>query len=779
MSLKGAKYSLILLLALTTITGTAQDRKLGTWKMYLSYHNSIGVCDAGDRVYSAAFNSIFSVEKSTGIIQTYDKASGLSDVGIQSISYDADDKVLAIAYTNSNIDLLFNGTDVYNIPDIKNQNSSGGITIFGISFYDGNAYVSSTIGISAINLAKKEVSNTYIIGLDGSPVKVYSSCIDGTNIYAATDNGIEYAPLNAPNLLDFNSWHLFNYTQGIPAMPASLLATANHKVYAVIKGSGNASDTIYEFNGVAWSVKYYSGNDSIVSIITDNNTVYFADINQLNNANLDGQITAADSVIITPVQQHYALAGWFESNGIAWEADINQGLFKNDGQGNIENIVPDGPGSNDAFGLDIKDGIVYVAGGGVDESWTYKYKKDGFYVYKNNKWYSHNPYTDPIISNYSDIINAACSPGLGKTYFGSFYSGLVQYDNASNTITNVYDNSNSTLETDNNDPGRVKISSLAFDRYDNLWIGNAGATQPIQLLKPDGSWLKFSVPYVFADMKQILIDDNDQLWSPLRSVSGGGLLVWSYNGTLDNTSDDVSRLLTIGSGRGNLPSNNVYCAVQDKEGNVWIGTDAGIGVFYCPGSILTTSGCDAEQIKVVRDGFVGYLFGTESVRAIAVDAANRKWVGTNNGLWLISADGQTQLLSFNASNSPMPADQVINIAINDITGEVFIATTAGLISYQGDAIDTCVGCREALVYPNPVKPDYTGPIAIKGLTDNAYVKITDVSGTLVYQGYANGTQMIWNGTGYNGNRVKSGIYVVFSSNDKGKMRKVAKILVTN
>ena len=133
----------------------------------------------------------------------------------------------------------------------------------------------------------------------------------------------------------------------------------------------------------------------------------------------------------------------------------------------------------------------------------------------------------------------------------------------------------------------------------------------------------------------------------------------------------------------------------------------------------------------------------------------------------------------NTDNSPLPDNQITDIAIDDNTGEVFIATLGGLVSYQGDALGVCNDCEGALVYPNPVKPGYDGPIAIKGLAEDAYVKITDISGTLVYQGKANGTQMIWNGRGYKGERAKSGVYLVFSSTDLGKEKQVAKILIAN
>ena len=789
MRLLVTKLFFVFALALTAQSSFSQDRQLGTWKVFMPYNVSIGICDAGDKVYSAAHYSIFSHEKGSGVNQTYDKASGLSDVGIQTINYDPATKFLAIAYTDNNLDFIYNGTDIYNIPDMQNVAASGSISIYSISFYNGNAYVSSDLGISVINLTKNEIDDTYNIGSNGAPERVYASCIDGTNVYAATDHGIKYASLNATNLEDFNSWHLFNESQNIPSIKASNLAVFKGKVYAVIPGPGGASDTLYQYNstGNSWQKIYFnsSTNDSIVTLATSSENLYFSTWDQTTQSG--GKNIAynpADSLITYSNTGHSRPLGWFKDNdGTSWEADYYNGLFKNTTPGNPSNLQgglgPEGPYTAQVFALEAKNDVLTVASGGVNDSWFYNFNAAGFFIYKNDQWHYKNQYTNPALGDCLDEVAVATVEATNKTYVGSFFGGLVEY-NHNNESINVYnkDNTNGWLEGDIGDSQRTKISCLAVDQYDNLWLGDCGATKPIKMLAPDGTRKAFQVPYSIAVPKKMVIDDYGQFWIPIRSNSDG-LLVWSYNGTIDDLTDDQSRLLLSGTGHGGLPAVNVNCVAKDKDGNIWAGTDQGIGVFYCPGSVLTSYGCDAEQIKVTRNGFVGYLFGMQSVRAIAVDAANRKWVGTTQGLWLISADGQTELFSFTVDNSPLPSNIITDISIDNTTGEVFVGTTGGLVSYQGDAIDTCIGCKEALVYPNPVKPDYTGPIAIKGLVNNAYVKITDVSGTLVYQGRANGTQMIWNGMGYTGNRVKSGVYLVFSADDTGKQRRVAKILVAN
>jgi hypothetical protein len=251
-------------------------------------------------------------------------------------------------------------------------------------------------------------------------------------------------------------------------------------------------------------------------------------------------------------------------------------------------------------------------------------------------------------------------------------------------------------------------------------------------------------------------------------------------GDITTPTDDKAIAFTTSVGSGALPSEFINDLVEDLEGDIWLATAAGIGVFYCSSSVLSSSNrCDAQKILVQRDGYNEYLFEKQLVRAIAIDGANRKWVGTTSGLWLISADGKDEILNFNASNSPLPSSDIYDIAVDDKTGIVYIATEGGLVSYQGDATLGGEEHTDVLVYPNPVRPDYTGPIAVKGLVNDANIKITDVSGGLIWQGKANGGQAIWDGKNYNGEKAKTGIYLVYSLSNDGKEHYCAKIAFIN
>lgn len=759
------------------LLGTALQAQvaIGTWKSFMPFGSAVGMCNAGDKLYVACNKSVYSYEKETGLFEFFDKSNMLSDVDVKTISYDAGTNCLVVAYTNGNIDLIFNDSEVYNLRDILIENSSTSIGINHLYINNGNCYLSSDIGISVINLSRKEITNTYIIGSTGSPVKVNATTINGAYIYAATADGVKYAPVNSTNLQDFNAWSLFTPSQGIPSQNATLVAGNGNKVYASIKGL--TTDTLYEYDGSSWSQKYFATGEAFSSLEYVNGTLHYSIWNNNNTtAGKQGTIDAGTGSMNTfNTTGHVRPINWFSDNGKRWEADYWNGFFKQE-NGNVQNLNPNGPFNSTAYDLETgNDGTLYVAAGGVDDSYGSTYNSSGFYIKHGIEWENRNIYTDGILNEMFDLISVANNDAKGKTYFASFYMGLVEYDHNSKSIV-IYNKDNAAfLEKTQGDTGRTRISSVSVDGNGNLWIFNGGGLRPLKVVKPDGAWLDYLIPSPFI-MKKMLFDRNGQLWAPIRTNSNG-LYVWNNNGTLDNTADDKYRILGSGAGNGALPDPLVHCVVEDKDGNIWAGTNQGIATFYCGSNIM--NGCDADLITVERDGYLGYLFSNENVRALAVDAANRKWVGTTNGLWLISADGKTELLKFTVENSPLPANQITDIEIDDASGEVYIATTNGIVSYQGDAIAHCDDCDGALVYPNPVKPDYLGPIAIKGLAEDAYVKITDATGTLVFQGKANGSQMVWDGKGYNGTKAKSGVYLVFSSTQQGKDREVAKIVLLN
>jgi hypothetical protein len=272
----------------------------------------------------------------------------------------------------------------------------------------------------------------------------------------------------------------------------------------------------------------------------------------------------------------------------------------------------------------------------------------------------------------------------------------------------------------------------------------------------------------------ILIDDYNQKW--IQAPQGYGLFCFNHGNSIDNNGDDRWKWYQTGKTNGNLPGNFVNTMVKDKDGFIWLGTDKGIGIIQCPGEVFTSFGCEVYQPIVQQDNFAGKLFENEDVRALAVDGGNRKWVGTRNGVWLLSPDGDKVLLRFTAENSPLLSNEINRIAINPENGEVFFSTFNGICSYRGTATEATDVNASLLVFPNPVPSSYNGQIGIKGVPANAIVKITDVNGRLVFQTRAAGGQAVWNGNDYSGRRPSTGVYLILITDDTGLEKKAGKIV---
>ena len=339
---------------------------------------------------------------------------------------------------------------------------------------------------------------------------------------------------------------------------------------------------------------------------------------------------------------------------------------------------------------------------------------------------------------------------------GSFIEGLIEYDGEQFTL---YNETNSTLGNALGDPTRTRIGGLAFDEDNNLWVANHAAESPLSVLTRDGLWRSFEPSCNVREIHEIAVDGSGFKWAVSNS-SGAGVIVFD-EADFDDPNDDRCRVFT--SNNSELPTNQANCLVADLDGDIWVGTTQGIIIFECGNSAFEPA-CRGTSRIFSEGGFNEALLNTEDIQTIAVDGANRKWVGTRNGIFVLSSDGEEELARFTSSNSPLLNDNIVDIAFNNETGEVFIGTDDGIISYISDATR---GARfhtdNVQVFPNPVRPDYQGPIAIRGLSRDANVKITDISGRLVFETTANGGQAIWEGNDYTGRRVATGVYLVFST----------------
>lgn len=766
---------------------SAQETAIGQWRVHLPFLKARAIANSGDKIYCASDRGLFYYQQSDNSVVPMSKISGLSELNVNTLEYDPETKTVVIAYTNANIDLI-NQNKIINISDIKRKNMTGDKNIYSIAFRNKLAYLSCGFGIVVVDLVKNEIKDTYIIGPGGSEITVFSIDFLGSNIFAATEEGVFVADVNNSNLSNFVNWSV------------SLPDVANAGDYNIIKNfdnklfvnyaKTNSQDDILMFDGNTWApfipasgsqdaVKNYAFNATATNLLITNSasvSVYSTSFNQVRKIDSDDYAN--------PVMRDAI----YDQTGILWIADNEQGLVRMLPGGDYEFIFPDGPESDLVSAMKSVKNKLWVTHATRTQGWFNTYAPGHFSEYHNNNWKSYNNKTFAGISfnvaSFFDMMSIAPDPtNPDHVFVGSKGNGLVEMLNGLPVAT--YRDTNSTLQVGIGNPSQVQVVGMGFDEANNLWALNSLAAKPVNVRTTTGDWYAFSIPGIpgaplFGDMT---IDSYGQKWINIignNSPLGSGLIVYDDNGTLDETTDDKARFLSTGIGKGNLPSVDVRAITEDLENEIWLGTAKGVAVMYSPSSVITSSNFDAQQILIKQNGINQYLLESEVVTAIAVDGANRKWIGTESGgLFLMAADGTKQIANYNESNSPLISNYIIALTIDQSTGEVFIGTNRGIISLKGDAIAGEGGCKDVLVYPNPVRENYSGPIAIKGLVPNGNVKITDVSGNLIYETTSLGSQAIWYGTNFKGEKAHTGVYLVFSSDEEGENTCVTKLLLVN
>lgn len=763
---KGMLITAFYFLNATTLPAQLPIPPIGEWRDHLNSQQTSQVLK-GDKIYCAATSHVFYIteKKETG---RYSKVSGLTEVGIQQIGWDATTAQLVIAYANSNLDIVKDGL-VKNISDIKRSRISGNKTIYSVYCKDGLAYLSTGLGVIVVNLQKYEIKDTWVIGNNGVQVAVNAFASDGNLFYAATEEGLKATPVTTNNPANFKNWQTVSATRWGNA-PVQNILIANNKLIAV-KG-----DSLSMLNGANWQLLYTDPNWPIVSSNSSANKLLIGQRTASGNArvivvNTNGQI---EKTLAQPNVISFPKSAFIDNDAI-WVADQFGGLSAFNPT--VERFIPNGPPGTADGEMIIHQNKFYAAAGSVNSGWNYQYNRNGVYFFEQDNWSSQGYYNQPVLDSVFDFISLAIDPVDETVWAGSYGGGLVNFRKSGSPL--IYKRNNSTLQAAIGDPGSFRVSGLAFDQNRNLWISNYGAPQNLQVRKADGNWKAFSIPFAHLEnaVGQILIDDDNQLW--IQSPKDNGLFCFNYGQSIDNTSDDQWKFYRQGTGNGNLPGNNVLSIAKDKNGFIWVGTDKGIGIIQCPNEAFRGNSCDAILPVVQLDRFAGLLFKDEMVQCITVDGANRKWIGTKNGLWLISADGDKIIYRFTEENSPLLNNDVKKLAIDPSSGEIFIATLSGICSFRSTATEGGTTNNNVLVFPNPVPPGYNGTIAIRGLVNNALVKIMEMNGRLVYQARALGGQLIWNGRNYRGEKIASGIYPVIVRDDSGEERTVTKIVITS
>ncbi|MBN8704134.1 MAG: hypothetical protein J0M08_13795 [Bacteroidetes bacterium] len=757
---------------------------IGQWRDHLPYKSALSVCTGNGKMYCATTGGLFSYNLSDNSIERYSKVNGLSDMKLSTVNFNTYNNTLLIGYENGNLDVLVNDV-IINVSDIKRESDMGNKRINSVYFHNKLAYLACGFGIVVFDTEKKEIKDTYKIGLNGALINVHEITIANNTIFAATENGVYSASLLNPNLIYFGAW---TKVSTLPVGIYNSIVHYNNHIYVNysknLTNNAYLQDTLFDFDLTASTWGYFkdSGNNTYPY----NNKSISVSSNKLIICSEWGIYIFDTSLNLTKAVSNYKTnilptRSLVDNSGNVWASDLLNGLVK-ESNGSFEFIIPNGPNTVGVYNMDARANGIWAVPGATQGPFHNTYTAGSVSVFKDETWTSVSNYQSAAglqMDSLHDLVSISVDPKNENHYYAASYrTGVLEFTN--NNLVKKHSTNNSTLQS-RSQFYYVGVGGSAFDEDGNLWVTNSNVSSCLHVRKRDGTWQGFNFFGFDVDDQttvfNLYITSSGQKWINLPSK---GMLVFDDKGTFAAPNASNSKRITNEVGKGALPSNFVYCMAEDQSNHVWVGTAAGVAVFYSPESIFSGDNWDSQQILIEQDGHVQKLLETEAIKAIAIDGANRKWIGTqNSGVFLLSEDGQKEIHHFTQENSPLLSNEIASISINHQTGEVFFGTSNGLVSYRSTATEGLEEYDNVYAYPNPVKESYDGTIAIKGLVKDVDVRITDVAGRLVYKTKALGGQAIWNGRTTKGNRVKTGVYLAFMSDEEGDKTFVTKILVIN
>jgi hypothetical protein len=751
---------------------------MGQWRMHVPNRSAIDVVARGDQIFAAYQNGMLEVDIPSGETSLWTAVNSLSDINITCLGMSPGNQAVFVAYDNGNLDKI-EGSTVMNIPAIRLAQIQGSKRINKMVAYGNYLYLATGFGIVKIDPVKNEVKETFYPTADGNPIVDVS--FSGDTIFALTSDRMLKGLLTNVAIADPSQWQIDSRLGILSQQSYKDIEVLDDHFFVLLQHADYGKDTVYRISN-SGAVSYASDPNadleiSSLKVNTNQITIHF--FGAINTYDVSGQLLKSYSA--------FSLGKWISpmnsvvANGITWAADFTQGLLRMDSEYAYTTFGFDGPPKNEFYALEWIDGKLALAGGGIS-SIANTFSSSGFYMFEDEQWTLYDRFNMNMWNNQPiwDFLSVAIDPTNTDRMAVSTYSNIpVSILEEGVQVTDTFTPNNSTLSYSSLGNGWSLASSVQYDENGNLWVLNGFADRPLNVYTQNGAWYNFDCGSGLNGKfsKELVIDYNGNKWF---SLEGAGLFGYKDGGTIEDPSDDEYVYLNTGENTGNLPSKSVNAIAVDFDNEIWIGTDNGFAVLYnADGAFGAPPGdYNADRIKLEYEGNVEYVLGNTNITDIEVDGGNRKWMGTaNSGIILLSADGLQIIAQYTTENSPLISNNITDMELNQQTGELFIITDKGLVSVRTDATYQDTDYSDVQVFPNPVRPEFQGPVTIQGIKFNSDVKITDVAGNLVYKTVSNGGTATWNGKNTNGEDVTTGVYLIWTASIDGEGRKVGKVLV--
>ena len=790
-----------------------ENRPVGTWTDYLPYHQTEELvhCTSETGIdfwVVRTEHALFKVDESDNTVERISTVQGLSGSQPTSLAWDAKGEMLIVGHAGGTIDFFSNTGDwIYTLNDIAQSNLIGDKSIVSLVWLGDVdpdvVYATTGFGVVAVNIRELDIRDTWYLEGQQALRKCLGLTVHEGRFVVWTDAGIFEADVQHPFLSSPEAWSRWDDIPLESGQYAHVIFAPHGAILLHLKtGNPNAPDDLWLQTEGVWEPFQASESVQVLDIesdaispdvegwriaIADHQSIRVFDHNweqiQLDYAAADVPLRARDMEFRHGTETFGNVVQLnFQDLFIA---NFEQGLLKMDLTGAEEDTrwTPEGPPVALVRDVDAWNDQIWVASGGIDETWTGMYHKHGFYGMSGTRW-NWIPNADGAndLQGINDPMAVSIDPlNPDHVFFGSWEEGLIEVQNES--IVAIHNETNSSLGLgDFGGSPRCGIGGLDFDDAGNLWISNSHAENQLHVKLADGTFLSMALGNALGNERwlgDLLAARNGYIWCIIPR--GKGLLVYDTNNTPADIEDDDWRILTINESNGGLPSSDIYALAEDLDGEIWIGTAAGPCVIYLPSIVFDDENENpvASQILIEQDGNYQLLLETEVIESICIDGGNRKWLGTqNSGAYLLSADGIDQVVHFTESNSPLLSNQITDIAINHRNGEVLIGTQRGMMGWRSDASNFRSEITDLRIYPNPVLPDFEGWVTIDGLAYESTIHVTTLSGRTVAELRSEGGRAVWDTRDFNGEPVPYGVYLFFATDPNGNSASVTKLAVT-
>ena len=744
----------------------SQNILQGEWRDYLSYRRCLRIAETPEWIYCASESGLISYNPATGSLRKHSKITGLSDVLVSTIAYSEETDYLIVGYENGNIDLLHEDQDPINLTDIKRRIMTADKKINKILTYGKFAYLSCGFGIVVLNLENSEVKETYYLGENGTYLNVNDIAIANNILYAATESGIYKVNLNSPNLLDYSYWSQLDYLPQ-PENEYSQIETHQNILFAVYNDLSSGHDKIITFDEDNFQPWTYYSDTTINDICSQNGYLTIA-------APGHGSVYNEANTLIKDFTA-YGVEHVFKSDqGIFYAACTYNGFISLKDDDTFRYYSINGPWYSKVTRVAAKNDHIWVTSGAPSTLNTQK--PNSIYSYIDGKWTSYTSENNQFMNQTGNTYKAVFDPSnINHLFVGTFGYGIIEI--LDGEIINLYRHDNNEIFSNVRDNVRIRTAGIQFDSQNRLWVLLSLVSNPLFILDQEGNWENPQISNTY-------FNKNNVQYYDLLITSWGQIWVLTFNAEIivleDEGDGSYSQKTFFIKNQYETRINKANCLEEDNEGNIWIGTNSGPVIYYSPWNIFQLDDVSGYQIPIPRnDGTntVDLFLLSEAVLDIKTDGGNRKWFATaHSGVFLTSPDGKETLANFRDDNSPLLSNGVTGIDINEKSGEVFIATDLGLVSYGGIATTGFDDYTDVYVYPNPIRKEYDGPITITGLVENSIVKITDINGVLVWETKSLGGQAVWDGRNFKGDRVATGVYLIMLATEDGSKSHITKLL---